>query len=121
MGVGAQNPLDWSDRIWLDDIMKLLQEGDVIELDGQRVYMYGKETTATKGRYLVVKTTKDGGGHGHGQHDVFPDGHHVHCVKILFDELTKVEVDFYQSGCFTAMISNITPVAKAEKSVKWKF
>ena len=50
-----------------------------------------------------------------GAHDVYPDGHHVFCVKADDD---KVRVDFYQSGCFTAMIEDIKPVGKA--ILDWK-
>jgi len=119
---------------------KQLQEGDVIELKkGQEVYTtlphhcfyVGEEGNFAKtdnheveigetyggldtgfliGKYIVTKTTFDGGGTGHGPHDVYPDGHHVFCKKID----SKVRVDFYQSGCFTAMIKDIEPIGRAK-------
>ena len=113
----------------------MLKEGDVIELkDGMRVYadipehfVYCNRRGSYKmthhevtlggnfdylcGKYIVYKTTADGGGTGHGPHDIFSDGHHVFCVK---SDDKNVRVDFYQSGCFTAMIENIKPIGKAE-------
>ena len=78
-----------------------------ITVDGEFDYLIGE--------YIVTKTTSDGGGMGHGPGDVYPDGHHVFCVKVD-DE--KVKIDFYQSGCFTAMIKEIEPIGKAKLS--WK-
>jgi hypothetical protein len=117
---------------------KLLQEGDIIELnEHHKVYalvpkhfLYGNRrgdfTLAhgevhlgsenfdyLRGRYIVTKTVMDGGGTGHGPHDVYPDGHHVYCESLDGSQ----RVDFYQSGCFTCMIVNIEPVGRAEK--KW--
>lgn len=116
----------------------MLQEGDVIELKaGMKVYanipehfvygnrkgsfslthhdvILGGEFEYLCGKYIVYKTTFDGGGTGHGINDVYPDGHHVFCMK-ADDE--NIKVDFYQSGCFTAMIENIEPVGKA--TLKW--
>jgi hypothetical protein len=118
---------------------KFLKEGDVIELkDGMDVYadipehfVYANHRGSFKlthsditlggdfdylcGKYIVTHTAFDGGGTGMGAHDVYPDGHHVFCVKADDD---KVRVDFYQSGCFTAMIEDIKPVGKA--ILDWK-
>lgn len=111
-----------------------LKEGDIIELTlGMSVnatvpeiwlYSNGKANKTTHGsikisaktklagRYVVFKTAFDGGGTGHGPHDVFPDGHHVYCERL--DDLT-VKVDFYQSGCFTSMLPDLKPVGKARR------
>ena len=112
----------------------MLQEGDIIELkEGHKVYatvpehflysnrkgsfkptkadaIIGGELSYLAGRYVVYKTSYDGGGTGHGPHDVFPSGHHVFCER-LDDQ--SVKVDFYQSGSFTAMLPDLQPVAKA--------
>jgi len=72
------------------------------------------EFSYLQGEYIVYKTTMDGGGTGHGPHDVYPDGHHVFCEKA---DDSEVKVDFYQSGAFTAMITDIKPVGKAKR--KW--
>ena len=112
----------------------LLQEGDIIELKrGEKVYadipvhfLYGNrrgsfglghgealidgELDYLAGRYVVYKTTYDGGGEGHGPNDTYPDGHHVYCER-LSDP--SVKVDFYQDGCFTCMLPNKKPVGKA--------
>jgi hypothetical protein len=119
----------------------MLKEGDVIELvKGHRVYttlphhcIYennegnfkesdetditigdvcgGLSTLFLTGKYIVDKTTTDGGGTGHGPHDVYPSGHHVFCHKVGHDH---TRVNFYQSGCFTAMITDIEPIGRAK-------
>lgn len=117
---------------------KPLKPGDVIELtEGHSVYakapkhfLYsnrtgdfsldrglvkiGGELGYLAGRYIVTKTAADGGGCGHGPGDVYPDGHHVWCVRSDGAD----EVDFYQSGCFTAMIVKIDVIGHAEQV--WK-
>lgn len=114
---------------------RLLRDGDVIELTAQhRVYAeipkhfahakhgdfsltraeasLGRDDLAyLRGRYVVVKTTHDGGGQSHD--GGFPDGHHVWCESVD----RKYKVDFYQTGCFTAMIPEITPIGRA--TLRW--
>ena len=113
----------------------MLKEGDVIEIkEGHEVYAavpkhfvysnrkgcydlthhaitVGGEFAYFAGKYIVVKTNSEGGGTGHGPHDVYPDGHRVYCVKA--DDST-VKVDFYQTGSFTAMIKDIEPIGRAK-------
>lgn len=115
----------------------MLKEGDVIKLKvGHKVYAnvprhfiyancrgdftkdnhsvtIGGNFDYLAGKYIVYKTAMDGGGTGHGPHDVYPDGHHVYCENVE----TKERVDFYQSGCFTCMIADIKPIGKAK--LKW--
>ncbi len=116
----------------------LLEEGDVIEIkEGHKVYAdvprhfayynckgdfslthhdveVGGEFSYLAGSYIVVKTSLQGGGTGHGPGDVFPDGHRVFCEKVDCGE----KIDFYQSGCFTAMIPDIRPIGHATRT--WK-
>ena len=123
---------------------RLLREGDVIELEvGHNVYadvpkhfLYsnykgdftlargdveiGGELAYLAGRYAVCRTATDGGGTGStmsGASDHYPDGHHVYCER--FDD-PEVKVDFYQTGCFTAMIppEDIQSVGKAVRN-RW--
>jgi len=113
----------------------MLKEGDVIELkEGHNVYAdvpehfvysnrqgvfnlthseitIGGELCYFAGKYIVTKTVSDGGGTGHGRGDVYPNGHHVYCVKA---DDKSVKIDFYQSGSFTAMITDIEPVGTAK-------
>ncbi len=115
-----------------------LQEGDVIELGiGHKVYanvpehfiyqdkrgswkltktdidLSNQDFDYLRGIYVVTKTEMTGGGTGHGRHDVYPNGHKV-TAKMGGD---GEEVSFYQSGCFTAMISkdDIKPIGKAKQ------
>ena len=116
-------------------VIFMLKEGDIIELkEGMSVYCevpehflyenrrgvfdkyaHGLITIEDHfdhliGRYVVYKTAMDGGGTGHGVHDVYPNGHHVFAERL---DDPSVKVDFYQSGCFTAMLPELKPVAKA--------
>lgn len=114
---------------------ELLKEGDLIELkDGMEVYAdvpkhfvfsnkrgcfdlthsavtIGGEFDYLAGEYVVIKTAMTGGGTGHGPNDVFTDGHRVWCQKTSD---SNVNVDFYQTGCFTAMIRDIKPIGQAK-------
>ena len=80
----------------------------------------GLDTNFYCGRYVVTKTATDGGGTGHGANDVYPNGHHVWCKKLKEKGLVfvystaTVNIEFYQSGHFTAMIKDIEPVGKAK-------
>lgn len=116
---------------------KLLQEGDIIELKiGHTVYadvpehfvfsnkkgsfalvhhnvQIGGEIGYLAGKYIVYKTSMDGGCEGAFGLDGYPNGHHVFCESTD----GEVKVDFYQTGCFTAMIKDIDPIGKAVR--KW--
>lgn len=111
----------------------MLQEGDIIELKvGHKVYadvpehflytnrrgsfslahgevVIGGELAYLAGRYVVYKTSFEGGGTGMWR-DVYPDGHHVYCERL---DDHSVKVDFYQSGAFTCVIEHIEPVKRA--------
>ncbi len=116
-----------------------LKEGDIIELNQEdNVYVrvpkhmvYSNELgnwdlvstkvnlaktcwTWLRGKYIVYRTAVEGGGSGHGPFDNYPDGHHVFCHMIDFP---RVRVDFYQSGCFTCMLPDKKPIARAK--AKW--
>lgn len=70
----------------------------------------GWDTSNLAGRYIVTSTSMTGGGTGMGPHDVYPDGHLVKC-QMANQPLMKLS--FYQTGSFTAMITDIEPVGKA--------
>lgn len=113
----------------------LLQEGDIIELfNGDVVYgllpntmiyantpgdwtlsrhevMIG-EYGYRAGKYIVTKTSYEGGGTAMGPHDIYPDGHHVFCQHA---EYPNVKVDFYQTGSFTAMLPGKKAIGKAKR------
>lgn len=108
----------------------MLTEGDVIELTtGDTVYteiVVGNDESGGQrfvqrcvtledqfnylvGKYVVTKTTQDGGRGGHGLGDIYPDGHHVFCTSLD----GKYKVDFYQSGNFEARLTDKTAIGKA--------
>jgi hypothetical protein len=93
----------------------MLKEGDVIEIkQGMSVYtdnpgpercvIVKGEFSYLAGRYVVYMTMLNGGGSG------FPNGHHVYAQKI---NDPSVRIDFYQTGLFTAMIPDLTPIGRA--------
>lgn len=61
------------------------------------------DTSIYAGEYKVIEAFFDGGSKCFD----LPDGWHVFCQKVN-DPL--VQVDFYQTGCFTAMIEDIQPI-----------
>jgi len=60
------------------------------------------DTSKFEGEYTVTYAVSDGGGTGMGLHDVYPIGYHVFCEK---KDNPSIQVDFYQTGAFTAMIA----------------
>lgn len=74
--------------------------------------------TIESGEFLVIKTENTGGGNS--ANDFYPDGHRVYCKRLnngSFDE-KGTEVNFYQTGSFTAMIKDITPIRQMKMSFK---
>lgn len=63
------------------------------------------DSSVFAGKYIVDYAFSDGGGSTHD--GGYPSGHHVFCHKI---DDPSISVDFYQTGCFTAMIPDITPI-----------
>jgi len=78
-----------------------------------------KKFTVDEGKFVVTKTLYEGGGTGMGPHDIYPDGHRIYCKKLKNDKFDEdgTEVNFYQNGCITAVISNI----KVIRTMKMKF
>lgn len=72
----------------------------------------GLDTHQFAGQYEVIQVSHDGGGSMMGMNghlDSYTDGHHVR-ARMIREKSFKgssepdFEVDFYQTGCFTAMI-----------------
>lgn len=63
------------------------------------------DSSIFEGEYEVYCAVSDGGGHTHD--GGYPNGWHVFCQK---KDDPEIEVDFYQTGCFTAMIPEIKPI-----------
>ncbi|WPS85658.1 hypothetical protein SMD22_00975 (plasmid) [Brevibacillus halotolerans] len=82
------------------------------------------DTNSLIGEYVVIHTELSGGGFGHGIYDEYPDGHKVKCKKLKdghFDP-NGIEVSFYQSGCFSNMITPdmIKPIRKITQTERVK-
>lgn len=75
------------------------------------------------GRFLVIRTNEEGGGDtlGMSGRESWPDGHRVFCQKLgASNKLLNVFCNFYQTGCFTAMIEKISPIGKMKKTETWE-
>ena len=84
------------------------QVGDVIIL--------GKKKAL---EYIVIRAELEGGGTGHGPHDIYPDGWHIKARKLNSDGSYNPEaktIDFYQSGSFTNMKEKVKIVGKMEQT-----
>lgn len=70
------------------------------------------DTSLYAGEYVVDSTSLCGGGTQGTPSgtETFPDGWCVFCSKI---DDPSIQVHFYQTGCFTAMIPDILPIAKS--------
>jgi len=76
------------------------------------------DTKKFVGDYVVFRTAKEGGGTGHGRHDVFPDGHHITARKLTRKGTYSkkgLKISFYQSGCFTVTRENVKVKGKFPK------
>ena len=65
--------------------------------------------------FVVEKAQMQGGGTGHGPHDVFPDGWYVEARRLHDDCSYNSQgevIRFYQSGCFTCFIPEVEIVGK---------
>lgn len=71
------------------------------------------------GEYVVIATSLSGSSSNSlNPNNSYSDGHHVSCKKLkdgAFDPQGE-EINFYQSGSFTAMIRNIQPVRKMKQT-----
>lgn len=67
------------------------------------------DTSVYEGEYVVNYVNYDGGGiqGTPSGYETYPNGWHVFCTK---KDNPSIQVNFYQTGCFTAMIPNITPI-----------
>lgn len=73
------------------------------------------------GEFLVIRTSYGGGGSSLGMsgYESYPDGHRVYCQRLENGNPVEEFCNFYQTGCFTAMIEDIVPVGKMRKTVNW--
>lgn len=93
-----------------------LEQYDVFE--NTKPQKYNQRVFLPAGTFVVTATAFDGGGTGHGPHDVYPDGHHVFCKKIDRDtgKVGTKTYDFYQTGFFCDMIkkTHVELIGKAK-------
>lgn len=98
--------------------LKYLQKGDIIEVKkGMKVYSAknGGRPLITEisetGEYAVIEAGSTGQGSGYdGSVDaavIYPDGYKIICKKLKDGKYDSegTEIFFYQSGCFSAVIS----------------
>lgn len=103
--------------------------GDVIHFPRPVRFNSWEQAEIPAGYYLVERAELEGGGTGHGQYDVYPDGWHVNIrqVRHVAKSRTRQEdfiynpiwpdYDFYQSGCFNMKLYKpVTVVARMQRT-----
>lgn len=91
-----------------------ISEEDVREFVLSKIKQPEEETFSIHGgEFIVIKTLLDGGSH-YNDRDYYPDGHRVYCQQLINGSYHEdaIEVNFYQTGCFTAIIKDIKPIRK---------
>ena len=76
---------------------------DIVDLDGF-------DESRGRAEFVVIATTLNGGGTGHGPRDVFPDGWGVYAKRLAPDgqyDPDGEEVFFRQSGCFSNLLYDV--------------
>ena len=72
------------------------------------------DTDIFAGEYVVIGAENTGEGSGYGERTIYPDGYKIICKKLKDGNYDNegIEISFYQSGCFTAIIppDKIQPV-----------
>ena len=83
---------------------------------------YGSvDLSRAKAEYVVIKSQMQGGGTGHGPHDVYPDGWYVTAQRLDTGRKWNPDgeiIGFYMTGCFINMIppERVRVVGKMEVS-----
>lgn len=106
--------------------MKFCKIGDVVEItkstiEELKLSFFPGIDKWRKGLYVVESVGMDGGGTGHGPHDVYPDGWCVQARRLKdskYDEKGRV-IEFYQSGCFSNLLKNVSIVGKMKRTFVW--
>ena len=112
----------------VEDIQELFLDND-IKIEESKIANFVKSNIPEQkkdqfileeGEFLVTKTTVDGGGTGHGIFDIYPDGYHVFCKALKNGKYDPngVEIDFYQSGSFSCVITDLEPIPLYERKLK---
>ncbi len=114
---------------------RLCKVGDVIKSNKFIIWRPGNDgsfhlssgPTSNGNDWLVIRTQSNGGGTGHGPHDVYPDGHEVTIQmihSIAEGPSSDLTLKFYQTGCFTNMIEpkdiELVKALKYELRYSWQ-
>jgi hypothetical protein len=92
-----------------EEIVAYVKEHDQMPPKGAYVEEdYGApDPTREDSEFVVIEARMQGGGTGHGPHDVYPDGWHVVAKRLKEGRVWNSEgeeIMFYMSGCFTNLI-----------------
>jgi len=94
------------------------KEGNNVWSLSDREPSFGETTELKEGQFVVVGAAMEGGGQGHGPHDIYPDGWRIEAQRLNDDGTWNSDgkkVYFYQSGSFTCLISKPLEVVKRMK------
>lgn len=91
--------IQWTVPVSLEQVASFIES---LDLDlSEKTF----DASVYAGEYAVLYAASNGGGYCHDGN--YPNGWHVYCQKM---DDPSVMVDFYQTGCFTAMIRDILPI-----------
>ena len=100
---------------FLDPKTRHLRESETLTIE-----LGAYDSSRADAYFVVERAVLEGGGTGHGPHDIFPDGWHVSARRLdesgTYDHNGEV-VDFYQIGCFIYMVNEVEVMGK----IKMKF
>lgn len=97
-----------------------IRDGRVIE-DIMDIGCFDEERGTAE--FVVERTAMDGGGTGHGPHDVYPDGWHVYARRLNHNRTYNPQaeqMDFYQSGSFNSVVGQVTVVGRMKQTFIWE-
>lgn len=110
-------------RKWAKELPQFVNNNDAlafIKLQYAKTLTHQEKTRPFCGNYVVIEAYMDGGGQGgHRSNDIYPNGHHVFAKKLNHDGTFNpngLEINFYQSGCFTAKNENVPVIRKMAPS-----
>lgn len=88
------------------------------EAEYETVELSAYDESRSSARFVVERAELDGGGTGHGPHDIFPDGWYIKARRLNDDGTYNPNgelIQFYQSGCFTGLIPEVELVGKMKQ------
>jgi hypothetical protein len=98
----------------------IIEKQKIIEFIKNNIDLEKKQFVISEGEYLVIETNYEKGG-GERGFDNFYGGNQIFCKALKnggYDP-NGLQVDFYENGDYTCVISNLEPIRKMTENKKW--